>query len=334
MREMWEGATSPQRVQPSHQIMNHSALVQLLSKKPSVHQLCYGIYLQAPLRLQENLIAVPLTALGFGSQAQFMAKYAREVAGALVDESATDALTQQGAQAFPTIAIVYFHAEDGEPIELEKLSAEVFVQTRRILGWVAGDAVEPFAMLTCTESHSAFRLIMPNSRRRLRLGFGNTEAEFQTQLEKISERARCDPHFEYALSFLHDALRESNALFKIARLYNCLECLAANLKAKHSGKSRKAVKDLLGLEGGAIEKLHMVGVSYEYDVIEIAGRIRDKLFHGAAFREDALNAASKPVFALLETNPEHVISSLLAFCEVEISRWANGVSRGNSTAKS
>lgn len=113
-----------------------------------------------------------------------------------------------------------------------------------------------------------------------------------------------------------------------ARLFNCLECLAYRLKSKHGDKSRKAVKDLLGQPDGATVEQQVDGEKYRYDAIEIAGRLRDKLFHGVPFREDDLNLESRPVFRLLSAHPELILDSLQTYCELEIARWANGVSRG------
>lgn len=303
-------------------------LIDALRRRPAVHQLCYGIFIQESVWLSEDLLAVPLKALGFTAQAHYTAQYAIEIAGAQVDSNALANLAAQGNDAFPVIAIVCFRHVDARPEELETLSEQQFIQARRVLGWTSGDEVTPFALLTCTTDQSYFRLLLPHSRRRQRLGFGNTGLSYHSQMSQIYQAARSDEHFEYALSLLHDALREANPLFKIARLFNCLECLAYKLKGKHGGKSRRAVKDLLGLPDGAMAEEQINGERYRYDVIEIAGRLRDKLFHGVMFRAEDLNEESRNVFTLLETSPQHFVASVLSYCEIEVARWANGTSRG------
>lgn len=303
-------------------------LIDALRRRPAVHQLCCGIFIQEPVWFLEDLLAVPLRALGFAAQANYIAQYAVEIAGAEVDANSVANLTAQGADALPIVAIAHFRHVDAPPEELERLSEQSLAQARRVLGWMSGDEITPFALLTSTTTQSFFRLLLPHSRRRQRLGFGNTGVSYQLQIVRLYQAAKNDEHFEYALSLLHDALHEPNPQFKIARLFNCLECLAYRLKGKHNGKSRKAVKDLLDLPDGAMVEEQINGERYRYDAIEIAGRLRDKLFHGAIFRAEDLNEESRNIFTLLDTHPQQLVNSVLSYCEIEISRWANGASRG------
>ncbi len=303
-------------------------LIDILRRRPAVHQLCQGIFIQEPVWLSDNLLAVPLKALGFAAQADFTAQYAAQVAGAQVDSNGLENLVAQGKDALPIISIARFWQIDAPANVLEKLSEQQFTQARRVLGWTSGDEITPMSMLTCTLEKSFFRLLLPHSRRRHRLGLGNTGASYHSQLSQIYQASRSDEHFDFALSLLHDALQEVNPQFKIARLFNCLECLAYKLKGKHGGKSRRAVKDLLGLDDGAMTEEHINGMTFRYDAIEIAGRLRDKLFHGAVFRAEDLNEESRCVFTLLESNPQNIVTSVLGYCELEIARWANGTSRG------
>jgi hypothetical protein len=312
--------------------MDQSSLLAMLHRTPSVHQLCYGVFLQEALEIAPDLWAVPLQSLGFAAEANYTVQYGLQIAGVSFDQTAVQNMVEQGGQALPVVAIVRFLNADAAPEELERNSSEELQRTRRILSWSTGDELTPFAMLVCTTTRSFTRILPPSSRRRLRLGFGNTGDDFNQQVGRIYSAAMGDQHFEYALSLLHDAHRELNPVFKIARLFNCLECLASSLKAKHGGASRKAVKDLLDLPEGAMSEEVIGDKRYRYDPVEIAGRVRDKVFHGASFREEHLNAESKHVFELLQLHPESLISAMLAYCELEIARWANGVSRGRGAA--
>jgi hypothetical protein len=303
-------------------------LIDILRRRPAVHQLCQGIFIQEPVWLSDTLLAVPLKALGFTAQAHFTAQYAVEVAGVQVDSNGRESLVVQGKDSLPIISITHFWQIDAPVDVLEKLSEQQFTQARRVLGWTSGDEITPMSMLTCTLEQSFFRLLLPHSRRGHRLGFGNTGVSYHSQISQIYQASRSDEHFDFALSLLHDALQEANPQFKIARLFNCLECLACKLKGKHGGKSRRAVKDLLGLEDGAMTEEHINGMTFRYDAIEIAGRLRDKLFHGVMFRAEDLNEESRCVFTLLESNPQNIVASVLGYCELEIARWANGSSRG------
>ncbi|MEK6789861.1 MAG: hypothetical protein AABY68_13015 [Pseudomonadota bacterium] len=303
-----------------------------LKRRPAVHMLCCGAYLQEPVQLQPDLWAIPLKALGFSTQSNYIAQYASEVAAASVDQDAVAKLTIQGIDSLPVVAIIQMPLRDNSPETLERESSAALERARRIIGWASGDEVTPFALLTCTTAQSYFRLLPPHSRRRVRLGFGNTGDDHKNQIERIYRAAETDEHFEYALSLLHDANQEVNPHFKIARLFNCLECLAYKIKAQYEGKSRKAVKALLGLPTGATMETQIDGEKFRFDVIEVAGRIRDKLFHGATFRPTDLLVEHRNVFKLLATHPDQIVSALLGYCELEIARWANGASLGLALA--
>ncbi len=305
-----------------------SELLDVLHRRPSVHQLCYGLFIGEVSWLSEYLVAIPMKALGFNSQACYTAQYANEVAGAVVDQTAINNLIAQGSSALPIVSIVNLLDIDDDPEVLERQSETSFLHARRVLGWSSGDESIPFAMLTCTKKQSFFRLLLPHSRFRQHLNFLGHDFQRNELLKRIYEVAKSDEHFDFALSLLHEALREANPHFKIARLFNCLECLAYKLKRKHAGQTRRAVKELLGQVDGVRVAVQVDDERYEYDIIEIAGRLRDKLFHGAILRASDLNVETRKVFSLIEKNPEQIISTLLSYCEIEISRWANGTSNG------
>ncbi len=298
----------------------------LLQHRPAVHQLCIGAFIQETLHLRSNVAAVPLQPLGFDSEAHYAGRYANEVVGAQVDNESLEALKSEGRQAGPIVAIVVQHKIDAPPELLDKTANPLLRHARTVLGWVAGNTVVPFAMVTATTDNTFFRIIPPHARQRQRLGFGNTGAEYQALLGRIMTSAEEDEHFAFALSMFHDALREDNPEFRVARFFACLESLAHRLK-KDRG-SRAAVRYLIGLEAGATCRFSHDGKNYSYDRVEIAGRIRDKLFHGVPFDPDELNDDSRSAYEWLAENPKEFGDMLLTDCELEIARWANGASRG------
>lgn len=94
-------------------------LIDALRRRPAVHQLCYGIFMQEPVWLSEDLLAVPLQALGFSAQAHYTAQYAIEIARVQVDSNALANLEAQGKDTLPVVAIVYFRHVDAPPEELD-----------------------------------------------------------------------------------------------------------------------------------------------------------------------------------------------------------------------
>jgi hypothetical protein len=141
-----------------------------------------------------------------------------------------------------------------------------------------------------------------------------------------------DERFTFALSLYHDALKEPNARFRIGRMFNVLEALAYQVKAT-TRESRKAVKQLLGLSAGATTEVQRDGVKYRFDAVEIAGRVRDKLFHGVPFEADDLNVESRPAYGLYSSNPEDIASTVSHYCELDSANRRNPRAAGRCPSR-
>lgn len=306
--------------------MNKEKLNELLDKRPSVHRLVYGAFLQEPQYFSENVVAIPMKSLGYETQAQYLTKYSSEISKSEFNHESLEKLVKQSENSLPVISVICFPNNDDSPEKLELNTRIEFNLAIQIISWTSGNRLEEFGTLVRTVNERFVRITPPQIKKRTRLGFGNTGKDFNNQINRMIETSRNDEHFSYALSILHDANFEINPKFRIARYFNCLECLA--YKLKKDNPSRKAVKKLIGLEDGAMCEISLQGKKYRYDRIEIAGRIRDKLFHGTEFKKKDLNKESKDAFELYELHPEQIATTIQGDCEIEIARWANGASRG------
>lgn len=308
--------------------MNQQDVMFILKHKPAVHKLCYGAFIQETIKLNESVYAVPLKALGFSDESEYTAKYVVDIFGEKVEQQQLEDLKNQGENALPVIVlVVQLNKNDDTPETMEKRAESELTIPEKIVGWAAGEELTPFAYVTNSIKQNYFRVVPPHSRRRQRLGFGNTGADFSGQIQRMIGCAQSDEHFLFALSLYKDALNESNQIFKIARFFSVLESLAYKIKSDEC-PSRKAVKQLLGHTDGAMVCSKFAEKEYKFDRIEISGRLRDKLFHGVPFKEKDLNQASQHVFELLERQPETIADLLRDDCELEFSRWANGSSNG------
>jgi hypothetical protein len=82
--------------------------------------------------------------------------------------------------------------------------------------------------------------------------------------------------------------------------------------------SRKAVKRLLGFKDDTFSELHSGGREYRYDPVELAGRIRDKLFYGTPLRPDDLTLSVGDASELLSKHSPSIASELMGFCESQL----------------
>jgi len=245
-------------------------LKDIIQKRPSVHLLCYGVYLQDPVLLPENEAFIPLKPIGFEKAAKWLAMYAKEC-GAGVDTAGVQQLVAQGQHVHPCVAIIVPLSEWNSPEIAEASTHERLERLRVLLSWATGNNVEPFGYVTLgpEKTDSYFRLLPPNNIKRTRLGFGNTGQDFLRSITAILNCADKDEHFAFVLSMVHDANHEKNVRFQIARYFSCLEALAYKIK-KGQGV-RDAVRQLLGFGKGRTGQVSVKGRKFDYDVVLGAG---------------------------------------------------------------
>jgi hypothetical protein len=298
-----------------------------LRRRPAVHQLCVGSFIQMPFEMGDGVLAVPLKPLGFADEVGYLATYANQIVGAPVDTAAVQRLLDDTRETLPVIALCLPLSVDAPAADLESLAAPRLERARMVLAWTSARDVTPIGMVIATVEKTFFRPLPPQHvNRQLLFGIGGTPDSFEQTLLRISAAASNDERFQFALSLYHDALKEPNARFRIARMFNVLEGLAYRIKA--ALPPRKAVKELLGLPDGATAEIHRNGARYRFDAIEIAGRVRDKLFHGVPFESNDLNVESRPAFDLFLAHPEDIASIVSDYCELELNRWANKKAEG------
>lgn len=312
--------------------MKHEEAAAQIARRPAVHRLCYGAVLQSPVWISPDVLAVPLEALGFDAALGYVGDYVRQFFGIELRPENAQGYRAPCDSALPVITVIHFPKASAPPEELELAARASLDRAEQIIAWTTGDRLTEFAYVTVThEGTPYFRMVPPHSRRRLRLGFGNTGEAFQGNVERIRQAADEDPRFAFAMAMLADAAHEPNPLFKVCRLFNVLESLAYALKSAGTG-SRRAVRIMLGLEGSARCHMKVDGREISYDRIETAGLLRDKYFHGTPFREEHLSEAARPVFYLIEHRPELIADALLDDCEMALARWANGASPARDAA--
>ena len=94
-------------------------------------------------------------------------------------------------------------------------------------------------------------------------------------------------------------------------LFACLEALAYKLISGETG-SRTAVRKMLRLDRD-YSQCSVSGKTYTYEPIELAGRLRAKMFHGVRFRREELNEPGKDGYDLLQAAPQIVVDARVLF---------------------
>jgi hypothetical protein len=140
-----------------------------------------------------------------------------------------------------------------------------------------------------------------------------------------------DDRLHFFIEILEQIHSIDDQAFKIARYFSLLEALTAPLAAqfeKQSGKSnvtRTAIRFALGyfidfdVPRFSIEKYR----DFEFDHIELAGRVRHKIFHGGGklSARDVTKALASAII-LLEIRPDMISHRLRRDCEILLAQWS------------
>lgn len=290
---------------------------QILKATPAVHELCWGAFLQKPLRFSEAVRVIPLAPLEMVTEAHFLQEYV-DLIGGEVDEGAVSKLREQGTNSRPVVSIIVERKIDADADTLESTTEDERDRAKRVLSWIAGESPKSFGFVIACKGQHFFRLLPYRSRQRTQLGLDETGMGQKAAAGRVFEALDKDPYLKLAISLYNESLAEENQEFKIARLFNCLECLAHEHQKGDVG-SRQAVRNLIGYAprvraSGANDK------EIEFDPVEIGGRIRDKWFHGARLKKTDLKPPR--VYDYLHDRPGGVGESLMIRCEIEILRSA------------
>ena len=110
-----------------------------LKRRPAVHELVIGAFIQEPLFYSDNIFAVPLKAIGYEMFARYLVKYSIEIGKANVDKNGITSLINQGINSLPVIAIICFLDKDDSPENLELNAIDDLLRAKEALSWSSGE---------------------------------------------------------------------------------------------------------------------------------------------------------------------------------------------------
>ena len=274
-----------------------------IRRRPSVQKICLGAFLQHPMPMTSDVLAVPLTAVGFAGVAKLVAEYMSADLDLHITVNEVEKLIDSGNHAYPGVSLVWHPVRDAAADELLRSSGPSFARAQRLLSLVTGDRTEIVANIVLHDQGHEYELIPTKSRRRQRSWFSESEAEgFQKSVVQLSKISESDSRVSLALQLYLDAVNDKSDEFRLVKLYNVLECLASPYKVEGVG-SRDAVRRLLGISPGPTCSIDYKGAQVHFDLISVAGRIRDKIMHGARIDGDTFAANDRGALEVLAYEP-------------------------------
>jgi hypothetical protein len=281
-----------------------------IRRRPSVQIVCLGAYLQQPMFLAADVLAVPLSASGCGHLATLFGGYISMDLDIHISISEVEEFKGLWKDTYPGTALVWHPTHDASTEELERSADRSFARAKRNLSLVTGDRFEVVGTIVLHDNGQVYRLTPPRSKRRQRLWFSREEAlDFQRKVVCLAERSESDSRISLALQMYFDSANERSEEFRIVKFYNVLECLASNHKKDGVG-SRDAVRTLLNVAAGKLWTVDFKGANIHFDVIAVAGRFRDSLMHGSRIDRDTFSVNDRGVIDVLAFEPFKVADEL------------------------
>ncbi|MEO9592858.1 hypothetical protein, partial [Rhodopirellula bahusiensis] len=309
------------------------AIKHLVENRKAFVEIVAGPRLTSRLDFDECTFAFPLGPLGNHDIIDFGTRLVNAL-GVSTDAEFVAEAHRQGQPFHDLTAIVYVGLAESELALARAGSGPRINRIRALLSFYTAARQYPLIRFDWLEPRSGtVEFLGPKYR-----GLGGRRG-----LDPISPNfiVRCatdklnDDRLHYFIEMLEQAYSLDDENFRIARYFSVLESMAGPLSAQFEQQgcahmSRTAIRFMLGYfsEFDIPRFTIQSDKDYEFDHIELAGRIRDKIFHGGGkLTADDVSQALRPGLGVLALRADLISHQIRKDCELEISRWASGESR-------
>lgn len=309
------------------------------ARRPALVEICSGSCLNRTVQLAEDVICYPLGALGNKHTIEYGIRLLHGLNVPTDNDFLSHALKE--GDRFNALNLIAIAGNDFDHLLslLPKMN-----RARTLLSFYLATELLPIIRIQWSGDHrpSLAEFLAPRSAP----GVPNRD-----NLDPINEDflRLCiadrgdDDRLDYFVGLLEQCQGLFDERLKIARLFSLLESLASPIKsqfsreAKNDSQSRTSIRYMLGY---FLDKdvprftLQDPDEDFEFDHIELAGRLRDKIFHGGgALTVNSVPDSLKPGVRLLEQQPRIISHWLRRDCELEIVNWARREGRAWSAAE-
>jgi len=311
-----------------------SSIESFVGKRNAFIDVCVGPALAQMLQLDQDTAAFPLKPLGNHANVSYGVELIR-LLGVRTDRNFQETAVAQGRIFQSVVALVHCGLSPEELRRAKEGTSAHVSRSRALVSFFLAGELVPFIRFAWLEpGKGEAEFLAPRGLN----GVPNRHPDDPVShafLQKVHVAVENDDLFHYYLGLLQAAEGEADPSFRIARLFSLLESLAGPITGslkqvdKNVG-SRTGVRVLLGYYLDFDIPIFTVDgtTEYEFDHIELAGQLRDRLFHGAAIlKEDEVKDALKLGVQLLHINPSMIAHALRRDCEIELVRYAERTGR-------
>lgn len=310
------------------------AIKRFVNGKRALIEISVGPPLPQVLQLDRQTLAYPLGPIGNGANIDFGIRLINSL-GVPSDLGFLKEAEQQGAPFNDLMALVIVGLENDEFDKAARGQSKRIDRCRSLLGlYVAGQQMPILRIQWNEPKLASAEFLAPIYRGvRNRVSDDPISPEF---LSSCTSEHYTDDQLHYFIGILEQIHGIKEFSFKIARYYSLLEVMSSPIKSqfeKQSGGSsitRTAIRFMLGyFQEFDIPRFTINPENdFEFDHIELAGRIRDKIFHGGGeIKHSDVPIELRSGVDLLNQRPDMITHWLRRDCESEIFRWAQRSSR-------
>ena len=252
-----------------------------IRRRPSVQVICLGAFLQQPMFVASDVLAVPLSPVGCSDLVILLGEYVSMDLDIHISVNEVESLKQKWKDTHPAVALVWHASVDATTEDLEKSADKSFARAKRNLSLITGDRFTVVGTIVLHTNGHEYKLSPTRSKRRHRLWLSQEEAlSFQKGIVDLAMKSEEDSRISLALQMYLDATNEQSEEFRIVKFFNVLECLSSSFKVDGVGP-RDAARKMLGIAPGQRWSIEYNGAQISFDLIAVAGKCRDALMHGS-----------------------------------------------------
>ena len=150
-------------------VFTDAQLDQHIRRRPSVQIICLGAYLQHPLFVANDVLAVPLSASGCGDLATLFGEYISMELDIHISVNEVEEFKRLWKDTYPSVVLVWHPTHDTSIEELERSADRSLARAKRNLSLVTGDRFEVVGTIVLHDNGQIYKLSPRRSKQRQRL---------------------------------------------------------------------------------------------------------------------------------------------------------------------
>lgn len=271
--------------------------------------LVYGPHLDETIEIFGKILLIPLKSLYQNNYIEYLKDFFVTFDYKYADYN-IDTFIKDYSDNIPVCYII-IKSEDSncEISEFDKHYQGLIDNAKLFLSLISGQSAIEFFKVAKIHGKIFYKTELTQFNKVHRLWLSNEEkSNFISNTEKTIENQR------FSISLFHDANKEVNLIYKIARYFMVLESITGS-----NNESRKHIKAFFESNDYSWLMYHTNNIenySQNIDTIEIAGIIRAKLFHGVRLKYEYFKKdISVEDFEIIMNSPEHLSRHMRDLCE-------------------